>query len=116
MLAAALSIPLLSACTLDQGVPADLEASTVGVTPPQASPEVVNESTAPPTVVSEAVPESELPVAGFIGGPRLSVETDSVDLGEVPMEIPINFSFRFSNVGDAPLNILDVSAEAPVGC
>ncbi len=56
------------------------------------------------------------PIAKFSGGPRLSFDKDSVDLGEVPLDIPINYAFRFKNVGNAPLNIVDTQSKALVGC
>ncbi len=56
------------------------------------------------------------PAAEFSGGPRISFDKDSVDLGKVPLDIPINYAFRFKNVGNAPLNIINTSAKVLVGC
>ncbi len=69
-----------------------------------------------PIAQSEAQPTPELPTTDFTGGPRLFFYEDSVDLGKVPIDIPINYAFRFKNVGDAPLNIIAAWSKILVGC
>ncbi len=69
-----------------------------------------------PFVQPEPSPTPKLPTAAFTGGPRIFFAEDSVDLGEVPLDIPINYTFHFKNVGSAPLEILDTRAKALVGC
>ena len=61
-------------------------------------------------------PTPKLLTAAFTGGPRISFDEDSVDIGEVPLDVPINYTFNFRNVGSAPLNIIDTWAKALVGC
>ena len=39
------------------------------------------------------------------GGPRLSVDRDSIDFGKLPLDIPVKAEFRLKNVGDQPLAI-----------
>lgn len=63
-----------------------------------------------------ASPTPKLPTAGFTTGPRIFFNEDSVDLGEVPNDVPLNYTFHFKNVGDAPLHIIDTLAKALVGC
>ncbi len=63
-----------------------------------------------------ASPTPELPTAGFTTGPRIFFSEDSVDLGEAPNDVPLNYTFHFKNVGDAPLHIIDTWAKALVGC
>jgi hypothetical protein len=67
-------------------------------------------STAMPTPISPP-PSTESST-----GPRISFDQDSVDLGGVPLDIPINYTFRFKNVGNAPLNVIGAWAKALVGC
>jgi hypothetical protein len=69
-----------------------------------------------PIVQPEPSPTPKLPASDFTKGPRIFFEEDSIDLGEVPLDIPINYAFRFKNVGSVPLNIIDTSAKALVGC
>ena len=69
-----------------------------------------------PIVQSEAPAKSELKTAFFTDGPRISFDEDSVDIGKVPVDIPINFVFRFTNVGNAPLDIINVWVKALRGC
>lgn len=70
----------------------------------------------PPLSESKASSATQSPVADSTGGPRLAFDKDSVDLGKVPMDIPINYTFSFKNVGGAPLNITGSWAKALVGC
>ncbi len=56
------------------------------------------------------------PVAEFSGGPRIFFDEDSVDMGKVPPEPPVGYTFHFRNVGDKPLVILDASLRLVLGC
>jgi hypothetical protein len=38
--------------------------------------------------------------------PRLAVDQKSIDFGKVPLDIPVKATFKLSNVGDQPLQIL----------
>ena len=69
-----------------------------------------------PIVQSELPAKPELPTVLFARGPRISFDKDSVDIGKVPADIPINFVFRFTNVGNAPLDIINVWVKALRGC
>jgi hypothetical protein len=52
------------------------------------------------------------PVAAqYAGGPRLSVDTDTIDFGTVRFEKFVTARFRLRNVGDQPLRI---AANPPV--
>ncbi len=70
----------------------------------------------PPFVQPEASPAPKLPTVAFTGGPRISFDEDSVDLGKVPPEPPVGYTFHFKNVGDKPLVIIDASLQAVEGC
>lgn len=51
--------------------------------------------------------EDEAPVAPQTGGaPRLVVDQTTIDEGYVKYDVPIRTTFRLSNVGDRPLEIL----------
>jgi hypothetical protein len=51
------------------------------------------------------------------GGPRLSVETDNLDFGDVRFEKRVIAEFRLQNVGDRPLQIAARPAvEVVEGC
>jgi len=50
------------------------------------------------------------------GQPRIFFEQDSVDVGTIPPGVELDYTFHFSNVGDATLVIEDVSAKALEGC
>src|SRR5512136_1752493 len=39
------------------------------------------------------------------GGPKLSVDRDSVDFGKLPLDQPVRAEFKLKNVGDQPLAI-----------
>ncbi len=54
--------------------------------------------------------------AGSAEGPRISFDVDSVDLGKVDRDIPINYAFHFKNTGNATLTIMDAWARVLVGC
>lgn len=48
-------------------------------------------------------------VSGFAlpayGAPRIAFDRESVDYGPVPFDHPVTHSFRYTNVGDEPLEI-----------
>jgi hypothetical protein len=49
--------------------------------------------------------------------PRLAVDQKSIDFGKVPLDIPVKATFKLSNVGDLPLQILGQPAiEVKQGC
>lgn len=50
------------------------------------------------------------PTPAVVGAPRVSVEQDTFDYGDVKYGVPVTATFRITNVGDHTLNIL----EAPV--
>lgn len=50
------------------------------------------------------------------GQPRISFEEESADIGIVPMGPPSGYTFRFRNVGDGTLEILDTGLVALEGC
>jgi hypothetical protein len=39
------------------------------------------------------------------GGPKLSLDRDSIDFGKLPLDIPVKAEFKLKNVGDQPLAI-----------
>ncbi len=39
------------------------------------------------------------------GGPKLSVDRDSIDFGKLPLDLPVRAEFKLKNVGDQPLAI-----------
>jgi hypothetical protein len=39
------------------------------------------------------------------GGPKLSVDRDSIDFGKLPLDLPVKAEFKLKNVGDQPLAI-----------
>jgi len=43
--------------------------------------------------------------AQVTGGPKLSVDRDSIDFGKLPLDIPVKAEFKLKNVGDQPLAI-----------
>lgn len=55
--------------------------------------------------------------ADYRGGPRLAVDRDLVDFGNVRFEKFVTASFRLRNVGDQPLRLaVDRRVEAIEGC
>lgn len=51
------------------------------------------------------------------GAPRLAVDRTTVDEGYVKFNVPVRTTFRLSNVGDQPLQILgDPKVELVEGC
>ena len=48
--------------------------------------------------------------------PRIYFYEDSVDVGKVPPGFSLDYTFHFTNVGDAPLIIEHVTARALEGC
>jgi hypothetical protein len=39
------------------------------------------------------------------GSTRLSVDRSTIDLGKVPLDVPVKATFKLKNVGDQPLTI-----------
>ena len=39
------------------------------------------------------------------GSSRLSVDRSTIDLGKVPLDVPVKATFKLKNVGDQPLTI-----------
>ena len=39
------------------------------------------------------------------GGPKLSVDRESIDFGKLPLDQPVRAEFKLKNVGDQPLAI-----------
>ncbi len=52
-------------------------------------------SSSPQTTPSPASP----------GSARLSVDRSTIDLGKVPLDVPVKATFKLKNVGDQPLTI-----------
>jgi hypothetical protein len=42
-----------------------------------------------------------------VSGPRLAVDQEKIDFGQVPVEKLVKATFQVKNVGDAPLQILN---------
>lgn len=55
-------------------------------------------------------------VAEYTGGPRLHFDSVFIDLGTATPEQSLSTGFRFSNVGDAPLELSPVEKESLEGC
>ena len=51
-----------------------------------------------------------------IGDPRIHFDQKTVDLGIIPPGDSIDFSFNFTNMGNAPLIIDDVKIKTMEGC
>ena len=41
----------------------------------------------------------------FTGGPKLSVDRDSINFGKLPLDQPVRAEFKLKNMGDQPLAI-----------
>jgi len=55
--------------------------------------------------------------AQVTGQPKLAVDQQKIDFGKVPLDIPIKATFKLSNVGDQPLQILNQPVvEVKQGC
>jgi hypothetical protein len=50
------------------------------------------------------------------GAPKLAVDKTLVDEGYVRFNVPVETTFRLSNVGDQPLKITSVPVELVEGC
>ncbi|MBM4458724.1 MAG: DUF1573 domain-containing protein [Chloroflexi bacterium] len=49
--------------------------------------------------------------------PRLAVDQKTMDFGKVPLDIPVKATFKLTNVGDQPLQILNKPiVEVRQGC
>ncbi len=51
-----------------------------------------------------------------VGAPRLSVDQTLVDEGYVEFNVPVRTTYRLSNVGDQPLEIMAAPVELVEGC
>ncbi len=58
----------------------------------------------------------QAPTPAFRGGPRLSIEPPSLDLGRLPTATPTEASFTLRNIGDAPLEIERAFTRVVEGC
>jgi hypothetical protein len=59
----------------------------------------------------------QVAAAEYKGGPRLAVDRDLVDFGNVRFEKFVTARFRLHNVGDQPLRLaMDPRVEAVEGC
>jgi hypothetical protein len=55
--------------------------------------------------------------AEVTGQPKLAVDREQIDFGKVPLDIPVEATFKLSNVGDQPLQILNQPVvEVKQGC
>ncbi len=55
--------------------------------------------------------------AQVAGRPALAVDRTLIDFGKVPLDAPVRATFRLSNVGDRPLQILNQPVvEVKAGC
>ena len=51
------------------------------------------------------------------GRPKLAVDRQQIDFGKVPLNIPVKATFKLSNVGDQPLQVLGQPlVEVKQGC
>jgi hypothetical protein len=87
-------------------VPVDVdppEPIDIEVDPPKAidPPKLVDVKVEPPKPADNDVKKKV--------GPKIEFESVVVDLGEIPPKSKNPFKFKFKNVGDAPLKILNVS-------
>ena len=62
-------------------------------------------------------PSLQVVAAQYTGGPRLAVDRDLIDFGNVRFEKFVTANFRLRNVGDQPLHLaVDRTVEAIEGC
>jgi hypothetical protein len=52
----------------------------------------------------------------FQGGARLYFPVNSIDMGKVPLNEHVGYTFAMTNLGDAPAEIQDVNVTAVEGC
>ena len=51
------------------------------------------------------------------GGPKLSVDRDSIDFGKLPLDQTVRAEFKLKNIGDQPLRIVgEPRVELVKGC
>lgn len=51
------------------------------------------------------------------GRPKLAVDREQIDFGKVPLDVPVKATFKLSNVGDQPLQIVSQPVvEVKQGC
>lgn len=58
----------------------------------------------------------QAPTPTFLGGPRLSIEPPSLELGQLPTATRTEVSFTLRNIGDAPLEIKRAFTRVVEGC
>ena len=51
-----------------------------------------------------------------VGAPKLAVDQQIVDEGYVQYDVPVRTTFRLSNVGDQPLEIVEAPVQLVEGC
>jgi hypothetical protein len=55
--------------------------------------------------------------AQVIGQPRLALDRDQINFGKVPLDKPVKATFKLTNAGDQPLQILSQPVvEVKQGC
>ncbi len=55
--------------------------------------------------------------AQVTGRPEQAVDPTWIDFGKVPLEVPVRATFRLTNVGDRPLQLLNQpDIEVKAGC
>jgi hypothetical protein len=96
-------------------------------TPAPAIPapsEAIAPPAAPLPAMSQAAPAGPVlpegdatvaPVAAVTGGARLVADYSRLDFGNKDYQEPVNAEFTITNVGDAPLQIADVSVQTRAG-
>ncbi|MDP2663741.1 MAG: DUF1573 domain-containing protein [Dehalococcoidia bacterium] len=72
------------------------------------------------TLILVAAACAEQPPATGAGqggsGARISVDSDTVDFGQVPLDKEVTHSFRIKNSGTGTLNLANVSIKVVQGC
>ncbi len=59
---------------------------------------------------------SDDPGDPFVGGPRLHFPVNAIDMGQVPLNRNVSYSFAVTNVGDAAARIEEVDVTVLEGC
>lgn len=69
-------------------------------------------------VLAAAACESESPPASGQGGAgaRISVDSDTIDFGQVPLDKEVRHTFKIKNVGSDTLTLRDVRVRLVEGC
>ena len=51
------------------------------------------------------------------GQPKLAVDREQIDFGKVPLDVPVKATFKLSNIGEQPLQIVNQPVvEVKQGC